>query len=138
VPTASAGLVTAAPELGPPGPGAAAGASDAAATATSDDATAAAAARILSLRVAAISLASFSLGLSIGRCSIEGRGRDGRREKSTELACWDGTGRERGSPGLYIAAAGEPCLALETRISWPEPHSLAGWPGWLNFRPCYD
>ena len=93
VPTASAGPVTAAPELGPPGPGAAAGASDAVATATSDDATAAAAARILSLRVAAISLAA-SLSLSAGARSRNGVGTRG------ELACV-GMGEGGGAPG-YI------------------------------------
>lgn len=66
VPIASAGpavTAVAAPVLELAGPGAGA-ASDAVATPTSDEATtAAAAARILSLRVAAISLASFSIGL---------------------------------------------------------------------------
>ena len=92
VPTASAGPVTAAPELGPPGPGAAAGAEDAVATATSDNATAAAA-RILSLRVAAISLAA-SLSLSAGARSRNGVGTRG------ELACV-GMGEGGGAPG-YI------------------------------------
>jgi hypothetical protein len=101
VPTASAGPVTAAAPVGPGGAGA--GASAAVATPTSDEATtaaAAAAARILSLRVAAISLAGFSVGareMEGGAQSSradERVGRDGKRAEGRGRAYIGGVRRD--------------------------------------------
>lgn len=99
VPAASAGPVTAAAapvELAGDGPGA----SDAVATPTSDEATTAAvaaAARILSLRVAAISLASYLLG----RCSRDG-GEERRSRKLASRAVLE-WGRAGGRGRAYIS-----------------------------------
>lgn len=99
--TAGAAFVAAAPAEAPDGPGA--GASVAVATPTKDDATTAAvaaAARILSLRVAAISIASY-----------ESTGDAGNGELTRKLArawgclIWDEKKSERCR--VYIAAIGE-------------------------------
>jgi|UniRef100_A0A804NCJ4 hypothetical protein len=107
VPAASAGPVTAAAaapvELAGDGPGA----SDAVATPTSDEATTAAvaaAARILSLRVAAISLASYLLG----RCSRDG-GEERRSRKLASRAVLE-WGRAGGRGRAYISKLVEGAL----------------------------